>query len=83
MMTGATTLTLSKKGISAAGKMKGENCRCITFVPTQEGLGIRNYSENTQEYPEGSIGAIAGLNHPVVPVPNDNSIQFIVDWLLK
>lgn len=82
-MTGATTLTVSKKGATAAGKMKGVDCRSLTFVPTQDGLGIRDYSENTHEYPEGSIGAIAGLNHPVVSVPTSDSIQFIVDWLMK
>ena len=82
-MSGSTTLTVSKKGITAAGKLKGVDCRSITFVPTQDGLGIRDYSENTHEYPDGSIGAIAGLNHPIVSVPTRDSIQFIVDWLMK
>jgi hypothetical protein len=69
--------------VTAAGKLKGVDCRSITFVPCEEGLGIRDYSINTHSYPDNSIGGIAGLNHPVVPVPPNKAIAFIVEWLLR
>ncbi|MEI8217321.1 MAG: hypothetical protein WCF96_09520 [Eubacteriales bacterium] len=83
MLSGAVTVTVCKRGIDVAGKMKGLDTKSITLCPVEDGVAVRDYSEDTGEYPAGSIGAIAGLNHPLVNVPPDKAIQFIVDWLLK
>jgi len=84
VLSGAVTVTVSKRGIDTLGKMKGLDTKSITFVPGDDGtVKLRNYEVDSRDYPIGSIGAIAGLNHPLVNVPADNAIQFIVDWLLK
>jgi hypothetical protein len=83
VLSGAVTVTLCKRGVSAVGKLKNIDCRAVTFVPQENGIGIRDFSSNTGEYPEGSIGSISGLNHPVIAVPADSALQFIVDYLVK
>lgn len=83
VLSGAVTITLSKKGASAAGKLKNVDTKAVTFVPHEKGIGIRDYSKNTGEFPEGSIGAISGYNAPVIPIEPDTALQTIVDWLLK
>lgn len=83
VLSGAVTVTLCKRGVSAVGKLKNIDCRAVTFVPQENGIGIRDFSSSTGEYPEGSIGAISGMNHPVIAVPADSALQFIVDWLVK
>lgn len=81
-MANATTLTVSKKSVNAIGKLKGQDSKSITFVPMADGkLGVRNFDEDSGEYPTGSLGAINGLNHPTVEVPAEGTIQFILEWL--
>ena len=83
-MNGSVIVTLSKKGISPADKMKGVDCRSVTVVQQDGGLcGIRDFSRDTGDYPQGSLGALAGLNHPVVPISADRIIPTMIEWLLK
>ena len=83
MQTGAVVLTLCKKGITATARMKNMDCKSLTLVPQENGIGVRDYSQSTNEYPQGSIGAIQGLNHSVISVDAENPVSFLVDWLLK
>ena len=83
VLSGAVTLTVCRKGVNHAGKLKNQECRSLTFVQSEDGIALRDWRSDTGEYPIGSIGAISGLNHPLVNVPKDSPIPFIVDWLLK
>jgi hypothetical protein len=38
----------------------------------------RDFTQITYRYPEGSIGAINGMNHPVTHIPNARSVQWYV-----
>ena len=83
VLPGAVTMTLCKEGVSNIGRLKNIDCKSITLVQQEEGVGVRDYTRNTGEYPDGSIGAISGFNHPVVPVSSADPISFLVDWILK
>ena len=83
VLSGAVTVTVCRKGVTQADKLKNQECKAVTFIPAENGLSVRDYSKDTGEYPAGSIGAIAGLNNPVVAVSPDAPVQFIVDWLLQ
>jgi hypothetical protein len=77
-----TTITVSKRNVNAIGKLKGENSKSITFIPMPDNkLGIRNLDEDTGEFPKGSIGWQQGMNHPAIPVPEENPIAFVLEWL--
>ena len=83
VLSGAVTVTVCKKGVNQTGKLKNVECKSLTFVPVEDGVALRDWRSDTGEYPIGSVGAISGLNHPLVNVPQESAIQFIVDWLLK
>jgi len=83
VLAGAVTVTICKKGIDQAGKMKNQECKSLTFVPVEDGVALRDWRSDTGEYPIGSIGAIAGLNHPLINIPSESAISFIVDSLME
>ena len=66
-------------------RFQGDNCRSVTFVSrnTEDGLTLKmvDYSVNTGEYAEGSIGAMNGMNHPRVDLPD--TIRGIVDFMTR
>ena len=80
-LAGAITLTMSRKGVNQIGKLKGMDCKTITFMPTDDTLSVRDYGQDTGEYPPGSIGYLNGMNHPMIPIPMDKPIQFLLDYL--
>ena len=83
-LSGQSTITIAKKNVTQASKIKGADCRSITLVPTDDGIGVgvRDYSEDTREHAPGSLGFLSGLNHPVRPIPTkEGAMGFIVDWL--
>ena len=82
-LSGNCTVSISKKGANQASKVRGADCRLVTLVPMENGIGIRDYSETNNEHQPGSIGYLSGLNHPVVPVPMENALGFITEWLMK
>jgi hypothetical protein len=83
-MNGSVVLTVSKRGISPADRMRGQDSKALTLVQMENGgIGVRDFSQDTGEYPAGSLGALAGLNFKVVPVPSDRIIPSLVEWILK
>jgi len=60
-----------KNGVSEKEKFDGDNCLSITFVSidlNDAELAILDLETNTHDYPEGSIAAMNGANHPRVPI---------------
>ena len=85
-LSGQSAITIGKKNIPQASRIKGTDCRSVTLVPTDDGIGIgiRDYSEDTGEHTPGSLGYLSGLNHPVIPVPTkEGALEFIVSHLTK
>ena len=82
-ISGQCMISISKKGANQAVKVQGVDCHMVTLVPMENGIGIRDYSEDGKEHQPGSIGYLSGLNHPVVPVPAEKTLEFITEWLLK
>ena len=82
-LSGQATITVGRKGENPAGKGRGADARSVTLVPTPEGMSIRDYSQSTDEYAPGSPEYLSGLNHPLVPVPTENPLEFIANWLVR
>ena len=81
-MMSAVTVLVHPADLSEDDKLKGKSCRSVTFLPMPDGaIAVRDYSSNTSEYPEGSIGALNGLNHPIHEMPSDGNIEWIIGWL--
>ena len=60
-----------KNGVSEKEKFDGNNCLSITFVSidlNDAEIAILDTETNTHEYPEGSIAAMNGANHPRVRI---------------
>ena len=60
-----------KNGVSEKEKFQRDNCLSITFVSislNDEELAILDTGTNTHEYPEGTIAAMNGGNHPRIPI---------------
>ncbi len=73
-----------KEGLEGMDRFGGDNCISITFTPLDlEGkgeIGVVNQSVDTQEYTTGTLGALNGMNHPVIPVPADVGIKWFLAW---
>jgi len=82
-LNGQATVTIGKKGNAQPGKVRGGDSKSVTLVPTNEGVSIRDYSESTDDFAPGSPEYLSGWNHPLVPVPQENSLEFIVNWIMK
>lgn len=80
-LAGAVTVSMSRKGVNQLGKLKGQDCKTITFVPNDDGLSVRDYGKDTGEFPPGSIGYLNGMNHPTVQVPVETPVKFLLDYL--
>ena len=80
-MTGAITVTVSKKGASTDKKLRGEDSKALSFIPGDEGLLVKDFSQNSNTYPPGSLGDICLMNFANVSVPADKPIQFLLDYL--
>lgn len=77
----AVTIRLLEDGIDH-DRVRGENNKGITFEPVglKEGkLVIRDVSVDTGKFKPGTIGELNGMNHPLVQIPEDAGI----DWLLQ
>ena len=81
VLSGAVTITVCRRGVNLAGKLKNADCKSVTLVPSEDGISLRDFSNDTGEYPIGSIGQISGYNYPLVSIPMDSPISFIVEWL--
>lgn len=80
--TGAYCITITRKNIKPADKLKGVDTKSLTLVPVGEkGLGIRNYAMSTNDYPPGSVGFLLGLNFPVEEIPADKALEMILEHL--
>ena len=79
----ALTLTFASKQATEEEKLAGTKCRSITLITKTDGggIGVRDYSKDTKGYAPGSIGYASGLNHPVVPVPEDATVKWLLDWV--
>jgi hypothetical protein len=82
-LSGQVIIGISRKGANQSVKIQGADCHMVTLVPTEDGVGIRDYSKSSNEHLPGSLGFISGLNHPVVSVPKEKTLEFIIEWLLK
>jgi len=80
---GAWTITFAQDGSSYADKLAGKNCRSITLITKMGGVGfgIRDYGTDAKEYAPGTIGYASGMNHPVVPVPENATVNWLLDWV--
>ena len=79
----AITISFAAKGATDEQRLSGENCRSVTFITKTEsgGIGVRDYSKSLDQYKPGSIGYASGLNHPVLPVPEDATVKWLLDWV--
>ena len=79
----SVTITFSKEDDGKIANPKCENSRSITFVtkPEEDGIGIRDYSKDTGIYSPGSISYASGMNHPVVMLPDDVDLKWILAWI--
>lgn len=79
----AITISFIQKGATEEDRLTGKKARCITLVTKMKdgGIGVRDYSKDTKAYTPGSIGYASGLNHPVIEVPADAGIRFLLDWI--
>ena len=63
-----------KNGVGEKDKFKNENCLSIAFVPKPDRdngsfeLAIVDTETNTHEFPDGTIAALNGANHPRIPI---------------
>jgi len=46
---------------------------------TDSSLFVRDYSQKGEDFPENSIGALNGMNHPAIPI-NDWTLEQLVEW---
>lgn len=81
-LSGQATITVAKKN-DVQGKGRASESRSVTLVPANDGVSIRDYSESSDQYPPGSPEYLSGWNHPLVAVPSDSALEFIVNWLMK
>ena len=82
-LSGQATITVAKKGVAQPGKVSGAESKSVTLVPANDGVSIRDYSESSDQHPPGSPEYLSGWNHPLVAVPSDGALEFIVNWLMK
>jgi len=80
---GTWTITFAPNGATYADKLAGKKCRSITLITKMGnvGIGVRDYTNDTKEYAPGSIGYASGMNHPVVPVPENAAVKWLLDWV--
>ena len=77
-----TTIHFYKKGVSGEEKFENDNCISITFVPRDLRKGellLRDYTQNTHRYSEGSIGEINCRKFSVLPIKD--SIDELMEWM--
>lgn len=77
------TVTFYPKEATADDRLTGKGCKSISLVTKmpQGGIGIRDYSKNTNTYAPGSLGYSSGLNHPTVQVPQDASVSWFAQYV--
>ena len=81
-----TSIHFYKKGTDETNQF--DECLSITFEPNlfNEGkatLGVVDYNTDTQRYSKGTIGAINGFNHPLMPLPENITVQWLMDFMMK
>jgi hypothetical protein len=73
-MNNEVSIHFYKNGVSEKDKFIDENCLSITFVPKQDPddrsfeLAILDTETNTHGFPDGTIAALNGANHPRIPI---------------
>ena len=70
----------------ARGELDG--CISITFRPNSLEVGdikivVVDYKVSTGQYSPGSIGEMNGFNHPAVPVPEHDTIAWLLAFMCK
>lgn len=67
-----TSIHLYKKGLTEEQKFSEEgNCISVTLIHGDLDRGeikIRDYTKDTGEFRDNTLGAINGMNHPSIPV---------------
>jgi hypothetical protein len=69
-----------KNGVTDKNRFKIGNCKAITFRPIDltgpgNALAVKDYSKNTKEFRENTIGEMNGMNHPDIPVSDYMDIE--------
>ncbi len=62
----------------------GDNTISITFEPIElkEGkLGIVDYETDLKKYSPGTLGYINGMNHPVIPIEQDITLEELAKFV--
>ena len=55
----------------------------ITFINSGGGYAIRDENENTERYPNGSLGEMNGMNHPVIEFTEEHNFNWLLEWAKK
>jgi hypothetical protein len=55
----------------------------LNLIRYGEGFALRNHRENEHSFLPGTIGQMAGMNHPTVKFTKDMDIQWLVDFAKK
>jgi len=61
----------------------GETVGSICFVSGGDGWALRNENENTKRYAEGTIGAMNGMNYPVIGIDNEKDIDWVMEFVRR
>ena len=62
---------------------EGRNGVELVWMGAEQGIGKTDYTQATEEYPEGSIGYWNGLNYPDIPLPESTTVAEFADMVLN
>jgi len=84
-----TSIHFYKKGLTKEELWRDEHRRdgsikSITFIPgdLSEGqISIRDEKTDTHRFSPGTIGALNGMNHPSINIPEDATIEWLLAYV--
>lgn len=79
----AVILTFFEKGVTPEEQEKGLKSKSVTLITKlgDGGLGVRDYTKNTNQHKPGTIGYLNGENHPTVKVPEGAKAGWLISWV--
>jgi hypothetical protein len=75
-----------KKDVDEKRRFDDDNCISITIAPGDLDNGelmIVDYSSDTKQYAQGTLGYLNDCNYPKVPINPDSDVSELLEWLEK
>jgi hypothetical protein len=75
-----------KKDVDEKRRFDDDNCISITIAPGDLDNGelmIVDYSSDTKQYAQGTLGYVNDCNYPKVPINPDSDVSELLEWLEK